>query len=92
VYSYGRETRLLPRCKCGRACPVGKRKCLNCLSTKGYKVTKGRDSRKGANAVGLAVHRPEKSRVKVKKYHESFIPPHLTAYSPPERGERKPLL
>lgn len=55
-----RDAKLLPKCKCGRSAPIGKRKCGRCLSTKGYKVTVLRPSRKGMNAVGTA-HRPAKS-------------------------------
>lgn len=44
-----RDAKLLPRCKCGRSAPIGKRKCGRCLSTKGYKVTTLRASTKGMN-------------------------------------------
>lgn len=62
-----RDARLFPTCMgkgCNRPCPIGKRKCARCLSTKGYKVVKGRDSRKGSNARGIAAHKPDKIRTK----------------------------
>jgi len=59
-----RDARLLPKCKCGRPAPIGKRKCARCLSTKGFKVVQGRPSRKGSNARGTAAHKPDKIRTR----------------------------
>jgi hypothetical protein len=42
---------------------LGKRKCAKCISTKRMKVTQGRPTRKGSNAVGIAAHKPDRSRV-----------------------------
>jgi hypothetical protein len=53
------ERRLYPTCACGRPAPIGKRKCARCLTSK-RKVTKGRDSNRGRNKVGIAAHKPAK--------------------------------
>lgn len=59
------DSRFLPRCKCGRLCPVGKRKCAKCVKVR--KVTKGRDSNRGRNKVGIAAHKPDKSHTRKAK-------------------------
>jgi hypothetical protein len=62
-----RDAKLLPRCKCGRMCPVGKRKCARCLSTKGYKVITGKPVTKGKNARGTCLHKAEKPHTRKAK-------------------------
>lgn len=71
-----RDSKLFPKCKCGRPCPLGKRKCAKCLSTKGYKVIKGKDVRKGSNARGVCLHKPDKVRTKrAKRQNTGGLPP-----------------
>jgi hypothetical protein len=59
------DARLFPTCvSCGRPAPIGKRKCGRCLNTKRFKVIQGNDCRRGANATGIAAHKPDKSHTK----------------------------
>jgi len=78
-----------------RYAPKGKRKCLRCLSTKGFKVTQGKSVRKGANARGIAAHKPDRSRTrKAKKQNTAVMgsqPRELKAYRMnPAKADRKP--
>lgn len=59
------DARLFPKCVvCKRPAPLGKRKCARCISTKRMKVTQGKDVRKGQNARGTCLHKPDKPRTK----------------------------
>lgn len=88
------DARFLPDCACGRKCPVGKRKCINCLKSP-RKVTQGRPVTKGANARGIAAHKPDRSRTrKAKRQHPELTgiqPMEVKAYRMrPDRADRKP--
>jgi hypothetical protein len=84
---------LFPTCPCGRVCPVGKRKCARCISTKRMKVSYGRDVRKGSNARGVAAHKSDRSRTRRAKRQNppSGGPKGVRAYRiNPARVDRKP--
>jgi hypothetical protein len=89
-----RDTRFFPKCTdCKRPCPIGKRKCARCISTKRMKVTDGKPVRKGSNARGIAAHKPDRSRTrKAKRQNVGGNQPQPLRSSRinPARVDRKP--
>lgn len=67
------EARFFSRCTvCETPIKKGLRKCSACKKTRG-KVTQGRPVMKGANARGVAAHKPDRSRTKRAKRQNTDI-------------------
>lgn len=74
------DSKLFPRCKCGRPAPIGKVKCARCLSTKKFKVVQGKAVTKGSNARGVCLHKADKSRVKrAKRQQPGGLSPQMSS-------------
>ena len=91
------EARFMSRCThpgCNTPIRKGLRKCVAHKKTKG-KVTQGRPVRKGANAVGIAAHKPDKSRTRKAKRQNPEVmgtrpQPMRAVRMNPARADRKP--
>jgi hypothetical protein len=70
------DERFYPKCiTCGAVCPIGTRKCGKCRKQP-TKVVKGKDVRKGSNARGTCLHKPDKPRTKrAKRQYTGGLPP-----------------